>query len=168
MNMSDPAGHDPLRPHRHDPNPDPPTPERAFRVVDPAGRETTVTPATLGCLPRTTIPRYSIVSTGHGTSGPFSFGGVTLRDLLAGLERLPAGSFQVEVISADGFGNRVEGEEVLGRTPAGPILLSDEVDGRPMTRQEGAVRLIVPSETDDALRQVKWVETVRVVPAAPD
>jgi hypothetical protein len=161
--MSDPAVPDPLRPHRHDPNPEPPTAAKTLRVVGPAGRELPMAPADLRRLPRTTIPRYAIVSTGHGTSGPFSFGGVTLLDLLQGLDLLPAGPFQLEIISADGFGNRVEGEEVVAGTAAGPILLSDELDGRPMTRGEGAVRLIVPSETDDALRQVKWVETVRIV-----
>lgn len=164
--MSESAAHDPLRPHRHDPNPDPPTTEKAFHVVDASGRRHPVTPADLRRLPRTTIPRYAIVSTGHGTSGPFSFGGVTLRDLLAGLDLLPADSFQLEVVSADGFGNRVEGEEVVKGTPAGPLLLSDELDGRAMTRREGAVRLIVPSETDDALRQVKWVATVKIVAGA--
>jgi hypothetical protein len=43
-----------------------------------------------------------------------------------------------------------------------PILLATHIDGRPMTRKEGLVRLIVPSERDDALRQVKWVSVVRI------
>jgi hypothetical protein len=30
-------------------------------------------------------------------------------------------------------------------------------DGKPLTRTQGLVRLIVPQEDDDALRQVKWV-----------
>jgi hypothetical protein len=30
-------------------------------------------------------------------------------------------------------------------------------DGQKLTRRQGLVRLIVPREKDDALRQVKWV-----------
>ena len=104
--MVDDRAHDPLRPHRHDPNPDPPGVDPAFIVTDAAGNDDVIDLSDLARFPRTTIPRYAIVSTGHGTSGPFSFGGVTLLDLLVALDRLPAGSFQLEVISADGFGNR--------------------------------------------------------------
>jgi hypothetical protein len=32
-----------------------------------------------------------------------------------------------------------------------------------MTRKQGLVRLVVPTETDDALRQVKWIAEIRVV-----
>jgi hypothetical protein len=69
---------------------------------------------------------------------------------------------QVEVISADGFGNRVMAEELLKPDPAGPALLSYMIDGRSMTRQQGLVRMVVPSEKDDALRQVKWIGRVVV------
>ena len=69
---------------------------------------------------------------------------------------------EVEVISADGFGNRVVKEELLEPDPAGPILLAYAIDGRTMSREEGLVRLVVPSERDDALRQVKWVGRIRV------
>lgn len=71
---------------------------------------------------------------------------------------------QLEVISADGFGNRLAAEELLQPDPAGPILLAYAIDGRPMTRREGLVRLIVPSETDDALRQVKWIGRINIRP----
>jgi hypothetical protein len=67
----------------------------------------------------------------------------------------------VDVVSADGFGTRVQAKEVR-EGPDAPILLSYEIDGVSMTRGQGLVRLIVPSETDDALRQVKWVGEVRV------
>jgi hypothetical protein len=40
--------------------------------------------------------------------------------------------------------------------------LSYAIDGTPLTRAQGLVRLIVPSETDDALRQVKWVQRIEV------
>jgi len=35
-----------------------------------------------------------------------------------------------------------------------------------LTRQQGLVRLVVPFETDNALRQVKWVQRINVVNAA--
>jgi hypothetical protein len=70
---------------------------------------------------------------------------------------------QVEVISTDGFGNRVMAAELFTPDPAGPIVLAYEMDGDVLTRQQGLVRMIVPSEKDDALRQVKWVRVVRVV-----
>ena len=43
-----------------------------------------------------------------------------------------------------------------------PILLAHIVNGAAMTRAQGLVRLIVPSEIDDALRQVKWVVRVEL------
>ena len=78
---------------------------------------------------------------------------------------LPSTPFSVEVISADGFGNRVHSPELFDPDPAGPILLCLDLDGQPMTREQGLVRMIVPNEKDDALRQVKWVGTIKVVPA---
>jgi len=36
------------------------------------------------------------------------------------------------------------------------------MDGATLTRAQGLVRLIVPSETDDALRQVKWVGRIEI------
>jgi DMSO/TMAO reductase YedYZ molybdopterin-dependent catalytic subunit len=68
----------------------------------------------------------------------------------------------VDVISADGFGTRVFAKEAQTPTTTRPILLSYAIDGMPMTRAQGLVRLIVPSETDDALRQVKWVQRIEV------
>jgi hypothetical protein len=71
---------------------------------------------------------------------------------------------QVEVVSADGFGNRVMAAELRDPGSAGPVLLAYAIDGDPLTRGQGLVRMIVPSERDDALRQVKWVEVVRIRP----
>ena len=155
--------HDPLQPHTHDPNPEPPGPVSTFAVIRPDGSQTAVTVVDLRALPLTTVPNCFIVSTGHGTSGPFVFGGATLLDLLQHCAGDQAWS-QVEVISADGFGNRVLKEELLHPDPAGPILLAHAIDGEPMTRQQGLVRLVVPSEKDDALRQVKWIDRVRMRP----
>ncbi|MDX1522483.1 MAG: molybdopterin-dependent oxidoreductase [Anaerolineae bacterium] len=155
--------HDPLRPHAHDPNPKPPSPDPTFLLTLPDGTERLISVADLKALPETNVPDCYIVSTGHGTSGPFEFGGVTLLDFLH--IHLPpnAAWAEVEVISADGFGNRVYADELFNPDPAGPILLSTRLDGRPMTREEGLVRMIAPVEKDDALRQVKWVGRINVV-----
>ena len=131
-------------------------------LILPDGREHKITHATLAILPQTTVSNYAIVSTGHGTSGPFAFGGVTLFNLLQSYLSVVASTCEVEVYSADGFGNRVMGAELQQPSVAGPILLSTHIDGRIMTRQEGAVRLIVPSEKNNALRQVKWVGRIVV------
>jgi hypothetical protein len=153
--------HDPLRPHAHEPNPEPPPGGPEFVLVRPDGVERVVRLQELYALPVTTILDCYIVSTGHGTSGPFAFTGARLLDLVESeLGALPWS--QVEVISADGFGNRVQAHELYHPDPTGPILLAYAIDGTPLTRDEGLVRLIVPSERDDALRQVKWVGRVKV------
>ena len=43
------------------------------------------------------------------------------------------------------------------------MLLAYTLDGAPLTREQGLVRLIVPSEIDDALRQVKWLAMITIV-----
>jgi Oxidoreductase molybdopterin binding domain len=162
--MSQPhTDHDTLRPHEHDPNLTPPSGDPGFTLALPNRTEMTITLADLKALPKTTLPDCYIVSTGHGTSGPFSFTGARLLDLIQ--SRLPAGLAwsQVEVISADGFGNRIMAAELFEPDPAGPMVLSYIIDGQAMTREEGLVRLIVPSEKDDALRQVKWVGRINVL-----
>lgn len=158
--MSGTHEHDPLRPHAHDPNPEPPSQDPSFVVESPQGATQTVSVHMLRSLPRTSVSDCYIVSTGHGTSGPFTFGGVTLLDLVRHTVQVPWS--EVEVISADGFGNRVMKGELLDPDPAGPILLAYAIDGKAMTREEGLVRLVVPSERDDALRQVKWVGRINV------
>ena len=150
--------HDPLQPHSHEPNPTPPSPDPTLQLTLPDGREIRISPADLATLPQTAVPGCFIISTGHGTSGPFTFGGVALADFLAGYD---AGSWSAaEIISGDGFGNRVLAEEVVGKRTERPILLATHVDGRPLNREEGLVRLIVPGEVDDALRQVKWIARI--------
>ena len=154
--------HDPLQPHAHDPNPTPPSPDPTFTLARPDGTTHSVSVSDLHLLPTITVPGCYIVSTGHDTSGPFAFAGVRLLDLV---EHYVDGEWeQVEVISADGFGNRVYRDELVDPDPAGPILLAHTVDGAPLTRQQGLVRLVVPSERDDALRQVKWVGGINVLP----
>ncbi len=155
--------HDPLRPHKHEPNYEIPAGDGTFTLEIYGRPSVMVTPADLATLPKTEIRDCYIVSTGHGTSGPFRFAGVRLWDLLRAY--LPTDLLwnDVEVLSGDGFGNRLSRAEVESRDTPRPPLLAYERDGRPLSRQDGLVRLIVPSETDDALRQVKWVARVRVV-----
>lgn len=155
--------HDPLRPHSHEPNPEPPSTDPAFIFVAPDGGQTLISPDELEKLPQTSLPDCYIVSTGHGTSGPFEFSGVSLLDFVR--SQLPADSqwSQVKVISADGFGNRVMADELTNpRPPERPIILGCKINGRRMSRQQGLVRMIVPSETDDALRQIKWIGRIVV------
>ena len=167
--------HDPLAPHSHEPNPLPPSPDADLTVHLPDGSTLRITPAALRSLDfapadrlperrastkHVTLPDCYIVSTGHGTSGPFSFTGLPLLDLV---DLLWTGDWtQVEVVSGDGFGTRALRTE-LAEPTSRPILLAHSLDGQPLTRADGLVRLIVPSETDDALRQVKWVAQVRII-----
>jgi DMSO/TMAO reductase YedYZ molybdopterin-dependent catalytic subunit len=145
-----------LHRHAHDPNPTPPPGDPDFVVVHPDGGHITVTVADLRAQPAFSVPDCYIVSTGHGASGPFTFTGVRLYDLLESLlgSTTPWGG--VDVVSADEFGARILRDELRARTNK-PILLSYAIDGAAMTRAQGLVRLIVPGETKDALRQVKWV-----------
>ena len=152
--------HDPLQPHSHEPNPDPPGPDPAFRLTLPDGRSWRVTPADLATLPQTAVAGCTIVSTGHGTSGPFTFGGVPFGELVSAYYDGPW--HDAEIVSGDGFGNRVLAEELLPVDSAPPVILATQIDGRPLTRAEGLVRMIVPSERDDALRQVKWIAGITV------
>ena len=163
MSKAQQVEQDPLRPHAHEPNPDPPSADPTIIFVDPAGAETRITVDDLQSLPRTSIPECYIVSTGHGTSGPYTFAGVSLLDLIQSRLAPRVSWSQVEVISADGFGNRVMATELRRPWPADrPIMLSYLRDDRKLTRRQGLVRMIVPSETDDALRQVKWVKRIVV------
>ena len=152
---------DPLQPHSHEPNPAPPTDDPKFELVLPNGRSQTITVKNLRQLPVVSVADCYIVSTGHGISGPFTFAGATLLDFVNHYCKEPWS--QVEVVSADGFGNRVLAKELHQPDSAGPILLAYDMNGQPLTREQGLVRMIVPSEQDDALRQVKWVGLVKVI-----
>ena len=113
-------------------------------------------------MPFTQIDGCYIISTGHGTSGPFSFGGVRLITLLESLLPSTESWHYVDVHSADGFGTRLKHTDLQSEDPRRSALLAYQLDGQPLTRARGLVRLIVPSEVDDALRQVKWVERIEV------
>lgn len=150
-----------LHRHAHDPNPTPPPGDPGFVVMHPNGSQTTVNVADLYALPAFDAPDCYIVSTGHGVSGPFTFTGVRLRDLLEYVLGTATCWRCADVVSADGFGARVFREELHMSTNR-PILLSYAIDGSAMTRAQGLVRLVVPDETKDALRQVKWVARIVV------
>ncbi|MBI1293510.1 molybdopterin-dependent oxidoreductase [bacterium] len=153
--------HDPLRPHRHDPNLQPPSEDASF-TVSWAGQQARYTPEILAQFPAVTLDDCYIVSTGHGTSGPFSFTGVALTALIAQVTQGTSWR-EVAVVSEDGFGVRLYRSEVDALPATRPALLAWAIDGRPLTRREGLVRLIEPNETDDALRQVKWIARIEIV-----
>ncbi len=160
------TGGSPLAPawlhgHAHDPNPAPPSADSAFSVSKPGGVKMQITLADLQALPATQVNDCWIVSTGHGRSGPFTFGGARLLDLINQVLTPTLAWQSVDVISADGFGTRLLAQE-LQQVTTRPMLLSYAIDHVPMTRSQGLVRLIVPSEIDDALRQVKWVARIEI------
>ncbi|MCB9138800.1 MAG: molybdopterin-dependent oxidoreductase [Caldilineaceae bacterium] len=64
-----------------------------------------------------------------------------------------------DIVSRDGFGNGILRAEVEAGETALPAYA---LNGRGLTREEGPVRLIVPGETDDALRQVKRIAHIRL------
>ena len=151
---------DPLQPHSHDNNSEPPHDDPNILLILPTLEMVTLTLADLADMPRTSVP-YEY-TTDHGKHGPYQLEGVTLVDLMA---RYWPGPFaSVEVRSADGFGNRLFPDELLGGGH-NPPLLCDISDGEQLSRQNGLVRLVVPSETDNALRQIKWVATISVLKA---
>lgn len=151
-----------LHGHAHDPNPRPPSADATLFFQYENEPEITLSVEELRHYPQALVEGCYIVSTGHGTTGPFNFGGVQLRDLV--IACLPIGAVwdHVDVISADNFGTRIRAGELLADPGLHPILLAYQLDGKPLTREQGLVRLVVPSETDDALRQVKWVARVEV------
>jgi hypothetical protein len=128
----------------------------------PDGRVKVVAVRDLDGLPQSLLANCFIVSTGHGTSGPFTFRGVGLLDFI-GAQLGESGSWSnVEVLSADGFGTSIQADELHHPHEGGLILLATGLNGRMMTRAEGLVRLIVPGEVDDALRQVKWIGQINI------
>lgn len=147
--------HDPLQPHAHDPNPEPPSDDPTVTLIIEDSAQPIPLPQ-LQQLPETIMPNCFIISTGHGTTGPFTFSGVTLHDFAQ--VYIPGDWSHLEIVSGDDFGCRVWANE------AKETLLAWGKDGRALIRAEGLVRLIVPSEQEDALRQVKWVAKIRVQP----
>lgn len=146
-------------PHSHEPNPTPP-PGNADITLHYQGGSTILKPDSLLSMRQQLVHNCTILSTGHGTSGPFTFGGVPLSALVENY--LQQAWSTVEIISADGFRTRLAGEE-LRRSAERPVLLALTKDGQLMSREEGLVRLVVPYETGGALQQVKWVSEIRII-----
>ena len=87
---------------------------------------------------------------------------MTLRDFLHRVLPQYLAWRHVDVVSADGFGTRLLPGDLADPPSGRPPLLAYALDGAPLTREQGLVRLIVPAEVDDALRQVKWVDAIRI------
>jgi len=151
-----------LHGHPHDPNPAPPSWETFFLLSLPGGVKRKYDVADLQQLPLTEVANCQIVSTGHGTSGPFTFAGVRLLDFLDKVIATGVHWHAVDVISSDGFGTRLTQNELHHDPADRPSLLAHTLDHQPLTREQGLIRLIVPTETDDALKQVKWVAEIVV------
>jgi DMSO/TMAO reductase YedYZ molybdopterin-dependent catalytic subunit len=148
--------------HPHEPNPAPPTWDTFFYVRLPGGVKRKYDVADLQRLPPTKVAECYIVSTGHGTSGPFTFTGVRLLDFLQSVIAAGVNWQWVDVVSCDGFGTRLTHTDLQQDPPERPALLAYTMDGQPLTREQGLIRLIVPTEKDDALKQVKWVAEIVV------
>lgn len=153
--------------HAHEPNPAPPSLDPAFIVQLPDGNMVPWAVADLRALATTTVADCYIVSTGHSSSGPFTFSGVRLQDFLTQILSTGTEWHTVDVVSDDGFGTRLTRAALAQESAQRPALLAHTLDGQPLTRAQGLVRLIVPTETDDALRQVKWVARIVVYGDAP-
>lgn len=147
-----------LPPHSHDPLQDPPGEDASLQVQGPGTGSIYMDVKRLKGLPAIEQPGCFIVSTGHGTSGPFVFTGPTLATLAChcGIQHYN----YVKVSSGDGFFTFLTQREVqvslLGRS----AMLALEKDGQALSRAQGLVRLVVPTERNDALKQVKWISQI--------
>lgn len=149
--------------HRHDPNPVAPLGDGAFVFRGVAGA-IQIDLSDLRRMPLTMVQNCMIVSTGHSVSGPFLFGGVRLLDLVHELAPELTTWSAIDVISADGFGARLSAADLATMPPDRPALVAYLLDGAAMARSQGLVRLVVPTEVGDALRQVKWIAEIRILP----
>ena len=145
-------------PHSHEPNPEPPPDDPTFTIIY-RGSSESITPDFLLTMPQEVVDNCYIVSTGHGTSGPFEFRGVQLKAIIDNFVEPPWST--VDILSADGFRTRISQEE-LERSAERPAIFALSKDGEPLSRAEGLVRLIVPHETESALQQVNWISQIRV------
>lgn len=157
---------DPLRPHSHANNATPPDDVTTFEL-NLLNQETIqiAIDELQTKYPVSVIESYTY-QTDHGKHGPYKLEGVSLVDLLEHYLIHDLVWTQVEVLSADGFGNRIYKDELLASQE--PILLCFKSNDEALTRGHGLVRLVVPFETDNALRQVKWVRTINILDGEPD
>ncbi len=137
---------------------DPPDDITAITVTLPDGSQQTIDVADLAQMKRSAVS-YSFV-TDHGVHGPYRLGGVALSDLLTAVLPADMEFGRVSVISADDFATTFDKDDL--RPNDTPMLLCDSSDDQQLTRQRGLIRLVVPADHDDALRQIKWVRTIAI------
>lgn len=156
-------------------------------VVDGAVREPLALPlsALVGRFPRVRVPatlqcagnrrrEHSAarpiddpLQWGAGAIGNAMWGGVRLRDVL-GVARPTAEARHVWFESLDGvsFGGSIPLARVLDRA-APPVLLADEMNGRPLPPAHGyPLRAVVPGAI--GARSVKWLARIHVSPRPSD
>ena len=161
MTTSTPESHPEFHKVPHEPNPVAPNGDGTF-VVEFRSAKMIITLELLASLPQTEYSDCYVASTGHAKSGPYRFEGVTLRDVLTAAGVPPKAEAKVKISGADGYEVEVstEPENAPARSPS--PLLATQRDGVKLTRELGLVRVIVPTETEDALLQLKWIKTIRV------
>jgi len=149
---------DPLKPHKHSNNTTAPKGNTNITINKTNGSSLDLSLEQLKTnYPQSVIPAYTYV-TDHGVHGPYRLEGVSLKDLIT--QENKNDWSEVEVLSADGFGNRISKEEILVETD--PIMLYYKSNDKMLERKHGLVRLVVPTEIDNALRQIKWVKTINI------
>lgn len=147
-----------MPPHSHEPNPHPPSGLADLQVTGPGRAPRRLTAAELRDLPAIEQADCYIVSTGHGTSGPFRFRGPALSVVAA---HCGIADFRsVRVAGGDGFATVLTASEIMETRLGRMAMLAVTREGRALTRAQGLVRLIVPTERHDALKQIKWVSRI--------
>ena len=159
-----PMGPSESNPRSHIPHSHPPGKNPSLRITAPNLEPICVGIDALSALPALEQTDCYIVSTGHGTSGPFRFAGPTLAALAS---RCGIAEFEsVRVTSGDRFFTILTAQEVALSHPGSAVMLALYLDGHPLSREQGLVRLIVPTEKRDALKQIKWVSHLEFRTAA--
>lgn len=143
--------------HSHNNNTRPPSDNNTDIILSTSLTQRLLTIDNLYRYPQTII-NYSYV-TDHGIHGPYQLEGVALYDLITSNER--QATSHIDVISADGYQNQITIDEVTA-TMDNPIMLCLTTDGQPLSIAHGLIRLVVPSEKSDALRQIKWVRQIQL------
>lgn len=145
-------------PRSHEPHPFPPSGNADLRVTGPDLKPLVFAVADLRRLPAIAQTDCFIVSTGHGASGPFRFEGPTLATLAfhCGITDFAG----VRVAGGDGFFTLLTAPETTEARTGSTAMLALTRDGMALTREQGLVRLVVPTEKRDALKQIKWVSHI--------
>lgn len=127
------------------------------------------------------LPRATVTATQHGTTHRYE--GVPLAELLGRAGAWPAGSAAdgahgaggslrgaalaryVVVTASDGYRAVLALAELDSATVAtargGPVVLADQMDGRPLAAADGPLRLVVPGDLRPA-RSVRGVVRIEV------